>query len=165
MNISKESLDEINRVYYELEMNCIRIFRALFHRIFEIEFGWYNGYYRKEDDGNRSSNFYPIPVISVRGICDIEIQFDEIIIETKLRRAAALAYSYEKLKAFSFEARGAEDPMSDYYHEGQTIQDLKKSITEGDETEILFSFSFPFNADEKEIFEFVKLLRREHFYY
>ena len=99
------------------------------------------------------------------GFCDIEIQFDKITVTTKRKRAAALDYSYEKIREYPFEAYGVEDYLSDFYHKGQTIQDLKKNSTESDEEEIFFSFSFPLDVDGKVIFEFVKLLRRESFYY
>lgn len=165
MDISEEWLDGINRVYYALDMKRAQLCSALYHRIFEIESGWYNGHYHKDNNGNWFRESYPIPVISVKGFCDIEIQFDEITVTTKRKRAAALDYSYEKIRVYPFVAYGAEDYLSDSYHEGQTIQDLKKNISESDAGEIFFSFSFPLDVDWKVIFEFVKLLRRENFYY
>ena len=165
MSISKEWLGEINRVYYELDMRRAQLCSALYHRIFDVESGWYNGHYHKDDNGNWRRESYPIPVISVKGFCDIEIQFDEITVTAKRKRTAALNYSYEKIREYPFEAYGVEDDLSNLYHEGQTIQDLKKNITESDEEEIFFSFSFPLDVDGKVIFEFVKLLRRENFYY
>lgn len=165
MSISKEWLGEINRVYYELDMRRAQLCSALYHRIFDVESGWYNGHYRKDDDGNWRRESYPIPVISVKGFCDIEIQFDEITVTAKRKRTATLDYSYERIRTYPFEAYGVKDDLSNYYHEGQTIQDLKKNITESDEEEIFFSFSFPLDVDGKVIFEFVKLLRRENFYY
>lgn len=109
-------LKEINTAYHELEMKEAELVHALFHRIFEIESGWYNNHYNKHEDGNWSRASYPIPVISVKGY-------------------------------------------------GQTVQDLKDNIAKSDEKEIGFSFLFPFDVDGKKTFEFVKLLRRERFYY
>ena len=42
---------------------------------------------------------------------------------------------------------------------------MKDKITASDEMEIGFSFEFPFETEGEQIFEFVKLLRREGFYY
>lgn len=42
---------------------------------------------------------------------------------------------------------------------------MKDNIRVCDEKEIGFSFMFPLEVDGKQIFEFVKLLRREGFYY
>lgn len=158
-------LKEINTVYHELEMKEAELVHALFHRIFEIESGWYNNHYDKHEDGNWSRASYPIPVISVKGYCDIEISFDTVTVSTKLKRRTALEYSYDKIVQYEFEAYGVEDYLADFYHAGQTVQDLKNNIAKSDEEEIGFSFLFPFDVDGKQVFEFVKLLRRERFYY
>jgi len=163
--MNKEFLKELNAAYSLLETKKAEIVHALFHRIFTIECGWYNGHYHRDDDGSYFMDSYPIPVISVKGFCDIEIQFESIQITAKLSRNAALNQSYEKLKAYRFEAFGVEDYLADYYHDGLTVDDLKENIRSCDEKEIAFSFSFPFETEGKAFFEFVKLLRREGFYY
>lgn len=163
--MEKELLDELNAVYYRLEMKQSEIVNALFHRIFKIESGWYNGHYHKNDAGDWCRESYPIPVISVKGFCDIEIPFHEISISTKLKRNAALAYSFEKFMGYEFQAYGVEDYLADFYSSGQSVEDMKENIRTSDETEIGFSFVFPFEVEGKQIFEFVKLLRREGFYY
>ncbi len=76
-----------------------------------------------------------------------------------------LTYSFEKFARYEFEAYGVEDYLADFYHTGQTVQEMKDTIRACDEKEIGFSFMFPFKVDGKQIFEFVKLLRREGFYY
>ena len=50
--MDKELLNEINTAYYRLEMKQAEIIHALFHRIFELESGWYNGHYHKGDNDN-----------------------------------------------------------------------------------------------------------------
>ena len=70
-----------------------------------------------------------------------------------------------KLMKYEFEAYGVEDYTSDYYHSGMTISELKENIRNSDEKEIGFSFRFDFCVDGDTMYEFVKLLRREEFYY
>ena len=163
--MDKELLQEINSAYYRLEMKQAEIAHALLHRIFELESGWYNGHYHKKDTGEWHRESYPIPVIGVKGVCDVEIQFYMISVSTKLKRETALAYSYEMFSEYEFEVYGVEDYLADFYHKGQTIQETKENICACDEAEIGFSFVFPFDVDGKQILEFVKLLRREGFYY
>lgn len=164
MVISQDFLNEMNVAYRQLEQKYSELVCALNHRIFDLESGWYNGHYQKSADGKWARDAYPILVITVRGICDIEIQFDRISVSAKLKRDSALAYSFEKLTAYEFEVYGVEDYLSDYYHPGQTVEDMKNSIRASDETEIGFSFMFPFAVERQQIFDFVKLLRREGFY-
>ena len=163
--MDKQILQEINTVYSRLESKQTALVRALPHRIFELESGWYNGHYHIDETGNWFRESYPIPVIDVKGLCDIEIPFDKITISTKLKRSAALAYPFEKFAGLEFEAYGVEDYLTDFYHSGQTTQELQENIRACDEKEIGFSFVFPFDVDGEQIFEFVKMLRREGFYY
>lgn len=162
--VSKDLIAQIDAAYAQLDMRRAQIVHALFHRMFELESGWYNGHYREDGDGGWHMDSYPIPVVSVKGLCDIEISFDKITVSTKLRRAKALEYSYEKILRYDFEAFGVEDYLNTFYGGGQTVEELKNGISKSDEREIGFAFVFPEDVEGKEIFEFVKLLRREGFY-
>ncbi len=90
--MNKELLNEINAAYYHLEAKKTEIVQALLHRIFQLESGWYNGHYHKSEDGDWERESYPIPVVGVKGICDIEIQFDKITVSAKMKRDMALTY-------------------------------------------------------------------------
>lgn len=119
----------------------------------------------KMEDGTWTREAHPIPVIGVKGFCDIEVQPDHISVSTKLKHSTALNYSFNKFAGYDFEAYGVEDYLADFYHPGQTMEALKENIRACQEREIGFSFSFPFDVDGQKIYEFVKLLRREGFYY
>lgn len=45
------------------------------------------------------------------------------------------------------------------------MEDLKENARNRNEIEIGFSFIFPFEVDEKQIFTFIKRLYQEGFYY
>lgn len=160
--ISRELL---NNAYLRLEEKRTALIHALAHPMFDVESGWYNGHYQKNDVGEWVRDAYPIPVITVKELCDIEIQFHGLSVSTKLRRDAAIAYSFEKMMAYEFEAYGVENYLSDYYHPGQTVEELKDNLKASDETEIGFSFSFPLESEGQQILAFAKLLRQEGFYY
>lgn len=161
----KQALADINRLYDILEKKQMEILHALFHRIFDIEAGWYNGHFHKDEAGQWIRESFPIPVVTVRGLCDVEIGFDRITVTAKLKRDRALAYSFDKFTQYSFEAYGVEDYLNDFYTAGMTLRDMKEHIQESREKDIGFSFYFPFDTDGPTIFEFVKLIRREGFYY
>ena len=163
--MNQELFHEMQRFYDRLETRSGQLFHALFHRVFELEVGWYSGHYHKMEDGTWTREAYPIPVIGVKGFCDIEVQPDHISVSTKLKRFAALNYSFLKFAEYDFEAYGVEDYLADFYHPGQTMEKFKENIRACQEREIGFSFSFPFDVDGQKMYEFVKLLRREGFYY
>ena len=163
--MDQELFNMIQTFYDRLETKSVQIGHALFHRGFQGEVGWYSGHYHKSGHGTWMREAYPIPVIGVKGFCDIEIQPDHISVSTKLQRSAALSDSFESLAGYDFEAYGVEDYLADFYHPGQTIEELRENIDACHEQEIGFSFVFPFDVEGAQLFEFVKLLRREGFYY
>lgn len=163
-SMDRELLQDLQSCYARLETKSAQISQAL-HGAFPLEAGWYNGHYHRDDTGNWVREPYPIPVIGIPGLCDIEVQLDHISLSTKLRRSAALNYSFTPVAGYPFEAYGVEDYLADFYHPGQAIQDLKENIRGCQEEEIGFFFSLPFDVDGAEILELMQLLRREGFYY
>lgn len=82
--MEKELLNVINVAYDRLETKQAEIVHALSHGKDELRSGWYNHHYHKDDRGNWVREAYPIPVIGVNGVCDIEIHFDTISVTAKL---------------------------------------------------------------------------------
>lgn len=158
-------LGKIDAAYARLESKQTSLVQALSSESFEVESGWYNGHYHRGDESRFVRESYPIPVISLKGFCDIEIQFDKISVSAKMQRDAAQAYSFEKFAGYEFEAYGVEDYLADFYHAGQSIHEMQNSIRACSEKEIGFSFTFRFEADGKQLLEFVNLLCHEGFYY
>lgn len=163
--VTDEMKATLNELYRELEFQRIRVINALFHRVFELESGWYNGHYNRDENGEWIRDDYPIPVVSVKYFCDVEIYFDKIVVSSKLKRARALEYSYQKLQEYHFEAYGVEGYLDDFYRPWQNVQDMKGKIKKSKEKEIGFSFFLPLDIGEDDLYRFVKLLRREGFYY
>lgn len=112
--MDQKLLDEIDAAYDRLERKQEEIVHALSNSTFEMGSGWYNGHYHRSAAGDWHRESYPIPVISVKDICDIELQFDKISVSAKLKRESALAYSFEKFSGYEFEAYGVEDYLADF---------------------------------------------------
>lgn len=159
------SMEELNNVYYRLEMKQTELFQGLFHRTFDLKRGYYNGNYHRDKSGKYVMEYFPIPIIEVQGFCDVEINLENITVSTKLTKQKAVEYNYDKLMGYSFEAYGVEDYLQDFYALGMTTEELQAAIKESEEKEIGFSFKFDFDITGTEMFEFVKMLRREGFYY
>lgn len=161
----KETISLLNQVYQRLEFKGISLANGLRHQIFDPRINYYSGHYRRQEDGSFAMDYFPIPVVEVKGYCDVEINLDCVTVTGKLRREDALSQSYEKLSKYEFEAYGVEDYTGDLYVPGMTIQQLKENIRKHPEKEIGFSFRFDFDVDGDAMYDFVKLLRREGFYY
>ncbi len=162
--ISQKLQEEINVAYDLLERRQTELVRALRQEGFSTVSGWYNGHYHKTENGGWRREAYPIPVVTVKGVCDMEISFDGISVSAKRKREAALAASYEDLSGYAFEAFGVEDYLRDFYQREMTVAELKSNIAQSSEEEIGFAFPFPMDVGEGEILALVKLLRRDGFY-
>lgn len=163
--ISENLLNEINSAYSQLETRMIAVYGSLYHRMFELECGWYNGHYSLGEDGGWVRDSYPIPVVSVKGLCDVEISFTGITLTTKMRRTQAIEYSFAKLAKYDFEAYGVKDYLSSYRSKGESIQEFKKKLSNTKEREIFITFTIPEEMTGDEMYNFAKLLKREGFYY
>ena len=165
MKVTEQEKQRMNEIYSALCGKCAQLCQGLTRRAFEVSWGFYNGHQYETPDGGWQMDSYPIPVISVKGLCDVEISLDGVSVTTKKRRGDALAYSFEKFRGRSFEAFGVEGYLDTFYRDGMTIDEMKANIACSQEKEIGFSVSFSWDVDGNEMYEFAKRLRQEGFYY
>lgn len=159
------SKQELNGFYREAEVRTAVIVREIDKRInLDYDIGFYNGHYSKNEQGEYMRECYPIPVISVRNLCDVEVEFDCVSVSAKLSREQALAFDYGVLKEYNFESYGVEDYLADFYVDDD-IDGLKNNIASSNESEIGFQFVFDKNASGAKIAELIILLKNKGFYY
>lgn len=165
MEISKQLLDEMNRIYYEVGQKLTEFCYVLFHRIFQVESGWENRKEIEDKEGHCKTVYYPMPFVEVKGYCVIEIFFDRIEITAKKRGVDAMNDTYEKFSAHDFEIYGDGVRLGSYGFGSRDMKDLRENVAKCNAEEVVFSFFFPFETDGKTVFEFVKLLRKNNFYF
>lgn len=78
MEITEQEKQRMNEIYFTLSTKQAQLFHGLYHRIFELTSGFYNGHERQTLDGSWQMDYYPSPVISVKGFFDVEISPDGI---------------------------------------------------------------------------------------
>ncbi len=152
----------LNRIYAPLDAQRAQLTAALKEHGFPVEWGFYNGHYHETAPGVYAMDRFPIPVLTVPGLCDVELDLDALSVSTKLRRSDALAHSFAPLAGYHFEAYGVEDYLATYYREGSPLDDLRRAIAQSPETEICFSFSLP--ADAAAVIALLQLLQQQGFY-
>lgn len=151
---------QLNEMYKELDEKAQAISNS-----FHCDFNYYNRHYSRGESGDYEIEYFPIPVITIKGICDIEIGLNQISVTTKLSRNGALSYDFEKVKTYSFEAYGVENYLDDFYTAGNTIDVMIDKIMKSEEENIFFSFYFSHEVDSDSICEFVKFLSEDGFFY
>ena len=152
--------NQLNEIYQNLDSKAKEI-----SKILNCDFGYYNGHYYKDESGNYKTDYFPIPVISLKGICDIEIGLNQISVTTKLTRVRAISYNFDKVKSYSFEVYGVENYLDDFYLAGDTITAMIEKIKSSHEENIFFTFYFPYETASSSVCEFVDFIREEGFFY
>lgn len=157
----------LNEFYKSLEDRANQITSTLskIHGEFKFTTAYYGGHYYKNQAQEYEIAYYPIPVISVKNICDIEINVNNISISTKLTRDRALIFNYDLLSKYDFEVYGVEDYLSSYYRKGLSFEHLIDNIKSSDEKEICFAFEFSKDSNCDIILDIVRFLCFNGFYY
>lgn len=163
--MNKRLLAEMDAAYRALETRLEIVRAAVRQAGLECTSGWYNGHYARDGRGEFRRQAYPIPVVSVEKLCDIELGFSAPSITAKLSRARALTFPYETLPVCSFEAYGVKDYLSDYYHAGQSLETLRKNVASSNEAEIGFAFSLPMAIAPDALAAFLTFLKNSRFFY
>lgn len=151
--------ETLNAIYRPLEAKRGLVQDALRPLGLRVASAYYNGHYQKDEDGDYVRNDYPIPVVEVMGLCDIEIEPDHLAVSATMTRERALAYDFDRLRGYAYEVYGVQDYLADYAGE-----DVKAAIRNSAEREIAFSFYFPFETEAAALCEFAAFLQGEGFY-
>lgn len=77
--MAENTRESLNQLYRPLDEKLHELIAKLtkLHGGFTVTSGFYNGHYHKNVDGLYQADAYPIPVISVMGLCDIQIRSTE----------------------------------------------------------------------------------------
>ena len=162
--MDRRLLAEIDAAYRALETRLEIVKAAVRQAGLECASIWHSSHYARDGRGEFRRQAYPIPIVSVEGLCDIELGFSALNATAKLARAQSLAFPYETLPPCSFEACGVEDYLSDCYHAGQRLEVLRKNAASSHETEIGFAFSLSMTI-EPELVDFLIFLKGSGFSY
>lgn len=158
--------EELNRLYRQLDEKAREYISSMtrLHDGFKIDTGFYNGHYHKNAEGNYQSDSYPIPVISVRGLCDIEIDFDGISITSKLSKKQLVNFDWNTFGTVGFEVYGVNDYLKDY-GDNRSSAEIRKAVQDSEEKEFFISFYAPLSESGEEVMKFLRRLHKIGFYY
>ena len=151
---------QLNDIYEKLDKKAREICKRL-----HCDFGYFNNHYHKNASGQYEIDHFPIPVVSLKGRCDIEIDINQISVTTKLTREKAISSNYDQVMAYDFEAYGVNNYLDDFYLAGDTTNDMIEKIKRSKEETVFFSFYFPFDVAPSVVYEFVNFIGEKGFFY
>ncbi len=158
--------EQLNRLYRSLDERAHEfvIEMTKLHGDFKIESGFYNGHYHKNSEGNYQPDSYPIPVIGVKGLCDIEIDFDGNSITSKLSKEQIISFDWSILEKVRFEVYGVNDFLRDY-GDDRSAGEISGSVQNSEEKEFFVSFYYPVSESGENVLKLLRKLQKNGFYY
>lgn len=165
-----EFLNDLQNFYSNIEKIAEVLTSSLKNQSLSIDSGWYNDHYHIEN-GNWIREAYPIKVLTLNGLCDIEIGFFNIAITSKLKKEQALLYNFSSLESLNlkYDVYGVENFLLDFKNEFfDEKEKIKNKIKNSSEEDIAFSFYFELNSSKSNIQKIVNtinLLRANKFFY
>ena len=165
-----EFLNDLQNFYSNIEKIAEVLTSSLKNQSLSIDSGWYNYPYHIEN-GNWIREAYPIKVLTLNGLCDIEIGFFNIAITSKLKKEQALLYNFSSLESLNlkYDVYGVENFLLDFKNEFfDEKEKIKNKIKNSSEEDIAFSFYFELNSSKSNIQKIVNtinLLRANKFFY
>ena len=154
----------LNSVYKPLWGKAQSVLKELRMCGFDADCAFYNGHFIKSADG-WEEEYFPIPVISVKGLCDIEFDLVHTGITAKLKKDGALKFDYGLLCGKKFEMYGVENYLDDIFNEDIPADKICENIQKSGEKEIGFSFVYKDEVLKEELLTFIRFLKANGFYY
>lgn len=131
---------------------------------YELRRGYFGGHYRKNARGEYEMDFYPIPEIELRGLCDIEVGFFETGVTAKLQKKRLAELDASVLAPYRFTVSGVEEWEIDFGDQSDFAA-VVKNAENSMETELFFCFTLDAEASGEEIAELARRIKASGFYY
>lgn len=123
MKIPK-NVNVVNDSYRTLSERAIMLRNTLEKLGYNVEWGYYDRH-TVTVNGDNFLEYYPIPVLTVNGICDIAVDFLQVSIDGKLFAAEfEEKLDFAKLKSHGFECYGVENYLESLYVPGMSFEEL-----------------------------------------
>ena len=158
MKLTK-NMELINNSYRPLHERAVNLAKLLNKLGFTVEWGYYNQHSAKVDD-EYYLEYYPIPVITVKDVCDIGLDFTQCFIEGKLYSEDIEKLQLSMLNGFKFEIYGVENYLSDLYFEDMSNEEFYDSVRESGETEVGISILLDGEPSAQEVLDIIKLYEK-----
>ena len=179
MNLSDSFKASLNEFYTALTSKAQSLMKTLMPLVdstllmsmsYVIKHYIRNMYKHKEPTPDNAPHYsednYPIPVIRLSDLCEVEIYTDVISVFTRLKCADVKKLDFSQLAGYTFEAYGYDGGrLIDFSDGGTSPNEIKGKILDSNTEVADFYFDFPFDADENEILTLINLLHKSGFFF
>lgn len=150
-----ETFNFLNDIYKNLYERTCEVCKALKSHSYDISWAYF-AFHSTRIEAELMLEYFPVPVITVKNICDIGLRPDNFFIELKFKREEALLFDFSSIK-FDFEVYGIENYLNDFYNNSMAVGEIHSNIKKSKEKEIGVQLKIDKTASTGEIIEIVKL--------
>lgn len=153
-----DTWEVLNSVYEPLYRRARSLCAALVSADCPAQWNWYALHSVRRGD-EWQTEYFPIPVITAAGVCDVGLELDNIFLEGKLSREQAMEADFSAL-SWPFELYGSEDYLLDFYRPGMPMEDLRDRIAQSSETAVGLQLTLPPDCGDEALLRAVEALKR-----
>ncbi len=126
--------------------------------------GYFAGHYWPVGKEGYQMDQFPIPVVTVEGLCDIEIDLEFTGITAKLSKQALMSLDHAMFNDIPYTVYGVMDFEKIFKGLGETPECLAERIQTSDETAFFYSFLFSADMSQEQILTMIKNLEQLKLY-
>lgn len=106
------------------------------------------------------TEFYPIPVISIKDIGDVGINFDSVWFEIVLPKDTAIKLNYAEISSkHKIEVYGTNDFLHDFFNETIDVSDVVSNISNSSEADVCILFYLSKDTVCGQLLEIIRLFK------
>lgn len=121
----------------------------------------YKTSYKYTTEYNKES--YPLPVVSVSGLCEIVLNEYEIDINTKISKSNLLKINFDGFKNYDFDIYPTSDYFNDLYEKGMSNKEVIEKIKKSNYKNFGLTFIVPLDMSNTSIRKLINLLEINNF--
>ncbi len=135
-------MNTLNGIYEPLQERAVRLVSMLDKLDAKVEWGYYGGH-TVEVKGEQLFETFPIPIVTVKDVCDVGIDVEGAFVEGKLYAEQIQQTDFSPLRGRHFCIYGAEDYLTDLFDSNSdAILDIPSMLAESSETEFCICVIF-----------------------
>lgn len=155
-------IEELNKVYEPIYTHMKGVLNLLKQGGYHFDWGYFGQHYVKLNN-EWVLEYYPIPVITIKDICDVGFDINHTFIEFKLKREHAMKFDFSKLHLYKFEVYGINDFLIDFYNKNLDVSLISDRIKNSEEQEIGISLFFKYNENHNILMDAIEILKKENY--
>lgn len=165
----KELVNRLSPIYKELFFKLQSFALSLNHNIYEYDYElmFSSLMYYEDEQLDEDAVFYPVVVLKIKYLCDVEFWFDKIIFTARMDIHDMLEYDINKLSNLNYDIYGCKEYPYMFYNKNLDInfKDKLNELIKLDEKEVGIQVYLPIESNNEELGQILNFIRKQKIFY